>query len=97
MWVTTTLNVARYQRIHDFDQSMQVAVDDLTLRLLMPPQVAYPDSPCYTERELCESLKAMQETTIRWSSFLVRLLGSGLSGMLSGGLVWLVTRKASRV
>lgn len=90
-------HVARdMQRIHDFGQSMRVAVDDLTVRLLLPPQAVYSDSPCYTEQELCERLKAMQATTVSWSSYLLRLFGSGFSGLLSGGLVWLLTRKPNR-
>jgi hypothetical protein len=80
------------QRIQDFERSMQVTVDDLTLRLLLSPQPAYPDSLCYTEEALCDTLKAMQDTTVRESSYLLRLLVSGVSGFLSAGFAWLVTR-----
>jgi hypothetical protein len=83
------------QRIRDFEQSMRVAVDDLIVRLLLPPQSDYPDSSCYTEVALCETLKTMQETAVSWSSYGLRLLASVPSGLLSAGLVWLVTRKAN--
>ena len=79
------------QRIHDFDRSMRVAVDDLTVRLLLPPLPSYPDSSCYSEAAPCDTLKTMQTTTVSWSSYLSRLIASGLSGLLSAGFVWLVT------